>query len=68
MLYKGSNRTFQGLAVIPVLFKANLVFKDFSRKPYIQILFKPVQTLFFMSLSQLVMSVHLTTFFLGKLD
>ena len=40
-------KDFSGsLSVFPVLFKANFTFKDFSRVLYIQVLFKPVQTLY----------------------
>ena len=39
---------FRALSGFPVLFKADLIFKDFSSKSSkIQVLFKPVRTLFF---------------------
>ena len=34
------------MSVFQVLFKANLIFKDFKTVLYIQVLFKPVRTLF----------------------
>ena len=47
--FKDFSRPF---CVFQVLFKANLIFKDFKTVLYIQVLFKPVRTLSFHTLSK----------------
>ena len=43
---------FNAFGCFSSTFKANLIFKDFSRVLYIQVLFKPVQTLYAITVRQ----------------